>query len=890
MPARLPRLLAIAPPGSAEFIPLRMERRRIGACSPARRPHSCGLPHVRLHSRGIPASCGTALPAKHLRASSPADNLLKLPRLLATTLALLGAISSATADVRSDVLARAPTLKEIVFAVRKPNDRDPHWYANFGYYGPDENRPAYRPGGRLCKLDLTSGLVTTLIDDPQGGIRDPALNHDATRILFAWRKGTDAHYHLHDCRLDGSDVRQLTDGPWDDFEPSHLPDGGIVFVSSRCKRWVNCWLTQVATLHRCDADGRHIELLSANLEQDNTPWPLPDGRVLYQRWEYIDRSQVHYHHLWTTNPDGTNQMVFYGNQTPGTVMIDAKPIPGSDQVVSIFSPSHGQLEHAGQVAILSPRLGPDDQTAVRFVTREAAFRDPWPLAADAFLVARGHEILAMDGNGATTPLFALSDQDRQAGFLVHEPRPVLPHPREKIIAPHSDPTQATGKLILANILEGRNMQGVKPGEIRKLLVLEPLPKPINYTGGMDPLTYGGSFTLERVVGTVPVEPDGSAYLELPARRSFFFVALDKDDLAVKRMQSFLTVQPGETTSCIGCHEQRTRTSLPPLQITALDRPPSLITPVPDVPEVFDYPRDIQPILDTACVACHDYDKTARGGPCAGRLILTGDRGPMFSHSYFMMTIAGLFSDGRNQPKSNYPPRALGSAASRLLKLIDGSHYGATVTPRQAAMLRLWIDAAATYPGTYAALGTGMIGGYQENQQVGADDDWPTTRAAAQVIDTRCTSCHSGNGPPPIPRTLSDERGRSFWQPRIPDRLHVTSRHLVFNLTRPEKSLLLLAPLARDAGGYQFCHKPDDSAPVLPNTSDPAYQTLLAMIAAGKQHLESITRFDMPNFKPRPAYLREMKRYGVLPENLPPDAPVDPYQTDRLYWQSLWYRP
>jgi cytochrome c553 len=813
-------------------------------------------------------------------------------RILSGALALAAGLGSAGAEVRSAVLARAPALREIVFAVRKPAS-DPHWYANFSYYGPDETRAAYLPGGRLCKLDLVSGLVTNLIDDPLGGIRDPVLNHAATRILFAWRKGSDPYYHLHDCRLDGSDLRQLSDGPWDDFEPSHLPDGGIVFVSNRCKRWVNCWLTQVATLHRCDADGHNLEMLSANLEQDNTPWPLPDGRILFQRWEYIDRSQVHYHHLWTTNPDGTNQMVYYGNQTPGIVMIDAKPIPQTDHIVSIFSPGHGQVEHAGQLVTLSPRLGPDDPDAVRVLNPAADFRDPWPLASDAFLVARGAELLAMDGTGATTPLYTLPDAERTAGYWLHEPRPVLPSPLEKRIARHTDAARATGRLILSNILEGRNMQGVQPGEIRKLLVLEPLPKPINYTGGMDPLTYGGSFTLERVVGTVPVEPDGSAYLELPARRSFFFVALDKNDLAVKRMQSFLTVQPGEVTSCIGCHEQRTRTSQPPLPPQALNRPPSTITPLPGVPEVFDFPRDIQPILDAACVPCHDYDKSARGGPCAGKLILTGDRGPVFSHSYFMLTIAGLFSDGRNRAASNAAPRTLGSAASRLLQLIDGSHYGATVTPHQATLLRLWIDAAATYPGTYAALGTGMIGGYQENLQVGTDYKWPSTRAAAQVLASRCVSCHSGSGAPPLPRSLSDERGASFWQPRIPDRSHITSRHLVFNLSRPDKSLLLLAPLARAAGGYQLCHNPTGAAAadaVFSNTADPGYQALLAMVAAGKSYLEGITRFDMPDFKPRAAYLREMKRYGVLPAGLPADAPVNPYQTDQRYWQSLWYQP
>ena len=136
------------------------------------------------------------------------------------------------------------------------------------------------------------------------------------------------------------------------------PDGDIVFVSTRCKRWVNCWLTQVAIMHRCDRDGRNIRPISSNNEQDNTPWPLADGRILYTRWEYVDRSQVDYHHLWTENPDGTGQMVWYGNLHPGTVMIDAKPIPGSDKVVAIFSPGHGQPEHAGAICVVDPAQAP----------------------------------------------------------------------------------------------------------------------------------------------------------------------------------------------------------------------------------------------------------------------------------------------------------------------------------------------------------------------------------------------------------------------------------------------------------------------------------------------------------------------------------------------------
>jgi hypothetical protein len=364
---------------------------------------------------------------------------------------------------------------------------------------------------------------------------------------------------LYEINVDGTGLRQLTDGPYNDIEPTYLADGGILFCSDRCNRWVNCWLTKVAVMYRCDGDGSNITQISSNSEHENTPWPLPDGRVLYQRWEYVDRSQVHYHHLWTTNPDGTGQMVYYGNMHPGIVMIDAKPIPNSEEVVAVFSPGHGRREHAGAITILSPKQGPDEQAAAQRMSKKDNYRDPYPLSQDHFLVARQASLLLMDSTGAVKDVYTLPKELARAQVTCHEPRPVMPRMRERTIASRAARDQTTGRLILSDVYNGRRMDGVKRGEIKKLLVLETLPMPIHYTGGMDPVSFGGTFTLERVLGTVPVEPDGSAYLELPALRSFFFVALDENDDSVKRMQSFLTVMPGETTSCVGCHEQRTRT-------------------------------------------------------------------------------------------------------------------------------------------------------------------------------------------------------------------------------------------------------------------------------------------------------------------------------------------
>jgi mono/diheme cytochrome c family protein len=788
----------------------------------------------------------------------------------------------AQADAARRRLADAVALsgaREILFVVRRPGVPE-HWYANFGYYAANDRQKLYLTGGaRLCALNAAANEVRTILEDPQGSLRDPQVHYDGRRIVFSYLKAGTESYHLYEINADGSGLRQLTDGDYDDIEPTYLPDGGLMFCSSRSQRWVNCWLTPVATLYRCEADGSGVRMISANVEHDNTPWPLSDGRILYQRWEYVDRSQVHYHHLWTANPDGTEQAPFFGNFNPGTVMIDAKPVPGSRQVVAIFSPGHGQHEHMGSVALVDPGDGPDDAGNARLISPGDNYRDPQALDQTTFLAARGSTLEIVTADGQAHPIYWLSDEEQAAGFWVHEPRLLAPRPAEKCAAPRVDLRQPTGRLILTDVYRGRNMAGVRRGEIKKLLVLESLPKPINYTGGMDPLTYGGTFTLERVLGTVPVEPDGSAYMEVPALRALFFVALDENNLSVKRMQSFLTVQPGETTSCVGCHEQRTEAVRAGADLLAMRRAPSPVTPVPGVPEVFDFPRDIQPILDRHCVACHEPDRREGG------VLLTGDHGPMYSHSYFELTWLKQFVDGRNDPKSNLPPRSIGTSASPLMQKLHGAHYAAELTPAEIDLVRYWIESGAAYPGTYGALGGGSIGGYYANGLVETDFEWPETRAAAEIIDRRCAACHQG--PNCLPRALSDEMDISFWRPDWSDPRLKHSRHIVFNLTRPGKSLMLLAPLAREAGGYGTCVR--DARPVFPSTADAGYQAILAMVVAGQRRLDVIKRFDMPGFRPPFPYLREMARYGVLAELPGEGEPVDSYTLDQAYWRQQWWR-
>ncbi|MEI6647288.1 MAG: beta-L-arabinofuranosidase domain-containing protein [bacterium] len=751
----------------------------------------------------------------------------------------------------SNVAGPLRGVETIVFAVRGIGN-DGHWYANFGYHVSNTNSMQYGPaGGRLCLLNLRSGRTTDLLNDPKGGVRDPQVHYDGRKIIFSYRKGDSKTYHLYEINTDGSNLRQLTEGDYDDIEPIYLPDGDIMFCSSRCRRWVNCWFTQVATLHRCDGDGKNIVRISANIEQDNTPWMLPDGRVLFMRWEYVDRSRVQYHHLWTINPDGTSQMVYFGNMHQGTVYLDAKPIPGSDKVVVSFSPGHGKKEHAGQITVVSPKAGPDNLSQVTRVTQENDWRDPWAFSTNCFIAARDQKLWIIDGAGRAEPFYALSEELKNLD--VHEPRPVQAHPREVISASKTDTDEVIGRLALMDVTRGRNMAGVKPGEVKKLLVLESLPKPVNFSGFMEPISLNGTFTLPRILGTVPVEPDGSAYFEVPAGRPLFFVALDEANLSVKRMQSFVSVMPGELTSCSGCHESRTETARPKGETLALRRAPSPITPITDVPSVFDFPRDIQPILDKNCIRCHDRAHRS------GNMVLTGDHGLWFSLGYASLMLRNQVAHGKDGA-SNIAPRGIGSSASPLMQKIGGTHHDVKVSPLEAKRIRLWIESGAPYAGTYAALGTGMV----------------NVTIPPAVLEERCDACHK----------VTDKKDRR-------DQFK-THRELLFNLTHPETSLAILAPLAKAAGGLELCRAMTNgqSSAAVPiqvfcTTNDPSYQKILAEIVKARNSLEQIKRFDMPGFRPNDPYLREMKKFGILPNSLGAQDPIDVYATDEKYWRSFW---
>ncbi len=798
---------------------------------------------------------------------------------------------------------------KIVLAERAP-DRDGHWYANFGYKCHDETQFVYGPGGgKLLILDVRTGTTQVLIDDPQGGVRDPIVDYDAKRILFSYRPGGTHRYHLYEINVDGTGLRQITRGNFDDYEPCYLPDGGIMFVSSRCYRWVPCWYTQVGVMYRCERDGSNVKQISFGVEHENHPWMLPDGRVLYTRWEYVDRHTNGFHHLWTVNPDGTAQMIFYGNLSFGELLIDAKPVPGSQKIASIVGPGHGKSEHQGDVFLLDPtygpanakpKIGPDGSPGparqnlqgpefqVNRHTRVTndgksmmAWRDVLPISEEAFLVCCQDGLYVMDIQGNFQAIYRSSTRTidyqqrgrtRTANVWVHEPRLLQPRQRQAVFPSQVDDSATHGRMVLADVYRGRNMEGVEQGDIESLLILEELPRPISMMWSptqyrLNKIGQSSTIIIHRVLGKVPVEQDGSAHFEVPANRPLFFVALDENDVSVKRMQSFVSVMPGETISCVGCHENRIQAphdqKRPYLQ--ALQRPASQIAQVAGIPQsgIIDFPRDVQPVLDKHCTGCHGPEKRAGG------IRLDGARNPWWTFGYNSLIAKGQTGMAgkyfKQAEHGNMPPRSIGSAAAKLLKKVTPEHHDVQMSDKEIALLRTWVDSSAAFAGTYAVLA-------QPEPSPPRID-----RLRNTVVHRKCGSCH-------LPA------GRTRWP---------LDRNRYIDLEKIDRSLLLRAPLAKEAGGLGLCRrrrawssgKPEDKpdaglAEIFTSTQDTDYQALKSLALKATASVTS-PAYWQEGFVPGDFYFREMKRCGVLAPSAPIQAGYDWFELEEKYY-NLFY--
>jgi hypothetical protein len=615
----------------------------------------------------------------------------------------------------------------------------------------------FRPGSALCVLEMDGlfGGVRTLIDDPGGVIRDPDVSYDGRRILFAWKKSDrEDDYHLYemDVGTDGGKggVRQLTDGlGFADYEAAYLPDGHIVFNSTRCVQIVDCWWTEVSNLYTCDGDGRYLRRLSYDQVHTNYPAVTPDGRVIYTRWDYSDRGQIFPQGLFQMYPDGTGQTAVYGNNSwfPTTIL-HARAIPGTEKIVCVFSGHHTRQK--GWLGILDPTKGREENRGAQLIApvRETKavhvdrygqdgdqFQYPYPLDERAFLVT-----MKPAAGGRAARHFALywihADGRRELlawdpTISCNQPVPLAPRPRPTRRARMPDYTQDAGVFYVQDVYEGPGLAGIERGTVKRLRVvaIEFRAAGIgsNRNGGpaggalisTPPSCNNGAWDVKRVLGTTPVHADGSACFRVPARTPVYFQALDARGHAVQTMRSWATLQPGERFACVGCHESK-NTAPPARRPTrALAEGPRDLDPFYGPPRGFSFAKEIQPILDRHCTRCH-MDRSARpkfaGKPAdpAGRekaFSLLDERTVdkrakrRWSDAYRALTQGGKPNRVVNWLNAQTAPPVLppyhgGAARSDLIAMLEAGHGGVDLRREEMDKIACWIDLLVPFCGDY----------------------------------------------------------------------------------------------------------------------------------------------------------------------------------------------
>ncbi len=628
-----------------------------------------------------------------------------------------------TRRLKRDILLKHPLLdfKEILFAK--------------GLYPRSLHEQSHRlsktavPGGGLFVLSGLSpaGKLRELTSDlPHGSYWRPDLSFDGRRLLFCYKSEAKASFQLHQMNIDGSNLRKLTDSPFDDLDPIYLPSGRILFTSTRGQTYVRCNPeSRSFVLCTAEADGSQVRIISHNSEPDWTPAIMDDGRVLFTRWEYTDRALWRLQKLWTVRPDGTNVDLYWGNHSEKPdALVEARQIPGSRRVV--FSGVGHHHFFQGSLGILDPSKGLDYPHGLTHLTAEVswpevekdrdtgAYKSPYPLSDHLFLVSYGHNSTSYRPGGADFGIYILDDNGnkelvfRDPAFNSWYAMPVRARVRPPVLTnvktvakellTQQEP--ATGTFVNPDVYEG--LKGVTRGQVKHMRVIELDYK--TYSGHREylfqnpPISSHFVESVKRIRGTVPVEKDGSVSVKVPAGRALYFQLLDENYRALQTMRSFVGLQKGEVRGCTGCHSRGhkaapiTRTS--PL---AMNKPAKSLTPPPWGEQTVGYTRFVQPVLERHCVSCHHPGKEAKS-----KLDLTYRKTRFFAEPYLTLIdrqFAGVYPSEpaywKTRARDVYDGAEPGEHLSPRSLLVNyassGKHYGVKVDAAGLRRLVAWVD-------------------------------------------------------------------------------------------------------------------------------------------------------------------------------------------------------
>ena len=606
------------------------------------------------------------------------------------------------------------------------------------------------PGKSLACRDIFDGKLA------EGCVLEPRLSFDAKKVVFSWvdlsnnptfdpykvhfTDPDEGFYHVWSANIDGTELKQLTSGSFDDITPTFLPDGKIAFSSTRRRGYARCFWWgfgrrwHVYTIHTMAPDGTDIKTLSWHDTNEWFPETANDGRLVYARWDYIDRDAVTHQNLWSMRPDGTNPSALWGNATPSPhCAFQARAIPNSGKFVFTASAHHSSV--GGSIAVVDPTVAIDGQEAVQRVTPSVRFPEaeslelpeyyesPYPLSEKYFYVSYSPKPLRWEWqkpqDADALGIYTLDVFGNRE--LVYRSPTLCAVNAQPIIERETPPVWSSqlpkdapnyGEMSVVDVYKGLGDK-VERGSIKELRVVQLFPK-VTRDSDNPPIGKAREENGRAILGTVPVEEDGSAYFRVPAQTPFYLQAIDRDGNAYQTMRSLTYLQPGEKISCIGCHERRDSSggsgfetySADASHTLAAKRAPSIIKPDRLSGRPFSYPHDIQPILDAKCLSCHNETNAQgqidlSGTPC-------GEGKDAFTRSYMsLMDDRDFWGEGtnpknaaealvprfgaRNTIQITEPGGMYGALGSRLMKMLREGHEDVKLSDEELRTIAAWID-------------------------------------------------------------------------------------------------------------------------------------------------------------------------------------------------------
>ncbi len=612
-----------------------------------------------------------------------------------------------------------------------------------------------KPGGGLYVLEDPFGpnpRLTNLLEDSvvqngrlagrklEGGtFLSPEVSWDGRTILFAYTEaaawdryqGREAYewtpecsYHIFCVDSDGGNLRQLTDGPQDDFDPCFLPNGRIVFISERRGGYLRCGRhCPVYTMFSMRPDGSDIICISFHETHEWHPSVTNDGMLVYSRWDYVDRDTNIAHHIWTCFPDGRDPRSFHGNypqrrESRPWMEMSIRAIPDSNKFVASTGAHHGQA--FGSLVLIDPRveddrsmsqlerLTPDvpfPEAEGRPINKYMCFGTPWPLSEDDYLCvydadAKNRGIYWIDRFGNRELIY----RDPQISCL--SPMPLRSRPRPPVIP--SRTSQAAedvdkdrpATIAVMNVYDA-DVSWPPETRIQALRVIQVLPKS-TAPPNQPRIGVANQTNARAVLGTVPVEPDGSVYFEAPVGMPIYFQAIDQHGTAIQSMRSATYVHPGEQLTCQGCHERKhDPPGMPQRLPLALQRPASPIQPDVDGSNPFNYVRLVQPALDRHCVSCHQEKKALdlTGAPGAPNGWTRSYANLAEKYGFYFHVSNGSINQGVHGG-SRTVPGEFGARVAPLQKYLTAEHYGVQLPAEDLHRINLWLDCNTEYFGSY----------------------------------------------------------------------------------------------------------------------------------------------------------------------------------------------